>query len=111
MKRTIAIALAVVAVTVAHSQAKSWHFVPKEGYVPTAVAAIAVAEAVLIPVYGEKTILDERPFSAVLKDGVWIVTGSVRCDGPTSGAPCPGGAAEVRISKKSGQILKMVHYQ
>lgn len=85
-------------------------FVPKNGYVPDAETARTIAEAVLTPVYGKQTILSERPFRATLKGDVWTVSGSVKCDGPP-GAVCPGGAAEVRISKKSGTILFMAHYQ
>jgi hypothetical protein len=85
-------------------------FRPKEGFVPNAETAVKVAEAVLIPVYGEKRILDERPFKAKLSGDVWTVEGTVPCDGPP-GVSCPGGAAEVRISKTSGQILFMMHYK
>jgi hypothetical protein len=84
--------------------------VPKDGFVPNATVALAVADAVLLPVYGKKTIDSERPFKAVLNGNVWTITGSVPCDGPP-GAVCPGGAAEVRISKRTGQILFMTHYQ
>ncbi len=83
---------------------------PKDGFVPTAAVAIAIAEAVLVPVYGKEQITSERPFKAELSNGVWQVTGSVKCDGPP-GSICPGGAAEVKISKKTGQILFLTHYQ
>jgi hypothetical protein len=83
---------------------------PKRGFVPNTNVAVAIADAVLIPVYGKKVIDAERPFKAVLNGNVWTVTGSVRCDGPP-GAVCPGGAAEVKISKRTGQILFMTHYQ
>ena len=42
----------------------------------------------LIPVYGNDSIRSERPFKAVLKRDVWIVTGSVPCHNPPRGAPC-----------------------
>jgi hypothetical protein len=74
------------------------------------MVAQAVAEAVLIPVYGKNTISGERPLKALLQGNIWVVTGTVLCDGP-SGAICPGGAAEVKVSKKTGQILFMTHYQ
>jgi hypothetical protein len=84
-------------------------FVPKAGFVPTGAVAAAIAEAVLIPVYGREQIASELPRRAALSRDVWTVVGSVRCDGPP-GAICPGGAAEVKISKKTGQILFMTHY-
>lgn len=82
---------------------------PKEGFVPTAAVAVAIAEAVLIPVYGKQQIASEWPFKAELSNGVWDVAGTVQCDPP--GSICPGGAAEVKISKKTGEILFMTHYQ
>jgi NTF2 fold immunity protein len=84
--------------------------VPKQGFVPNESVALAIAEAVLIPVYGKGVVDYERPFKAVLEGNVWTITGSVPCDGPRN-AICPGGAAEVRISKRTGQILFMTHYQ
>lgn len=83
--------------------------VPKDGFVPTATVAVAIAEAVLVPVYGKHQIDSERPFKAELSGDVWDVTGTVACNPPAS--ICPGGAAEVKIAKKTGEILFMTHYQ
>lgn len=66
-----------------------------------------IAEAVLTPVYGAEMVASERPFKATLRGTVWVVKGSVPCEHPSSGAVCPGGAAEVRIAKKTGQIFYM----
>ena len=33
----------------------------KNGYVPNAETAVKIAEAVLIPIYGEKQVVAERP--------------------------------------------------
>jgi NTF2 fold immunity protein len=82
-------------------------FQPKDGYVPNAETAVKIAEAVLVPVYGEKQIASERPFKAVLQADVWTVAGTLRCGAPA----CDGGTAEVKISKTSGQILYMMHYK
>jgi hypothetical protein len=84
-------------------------FVPKDGFVPNEETAIAVGEAVLAPVYGKTIIASEHPFKVTLKDGTWIVTGTLHCIGGNQ--PCPGGTAEVWMSKKSGQILYMIHHQ
>lgn len=83
--------------------------VPKGGFVPTSRVAVAIAEAVLVPVYGKQQIESERPFKAELSGDVWDVTGTVACNPP--GSICPGGAAEVKISKKTGEIVFMTHYQ
>ncbi len=82
---------------------------PKDGFVPTAGVAVAIAEAVLVPVYGRQLVNSERPFKAELSQGVWDVNGTVPCNPP--GSLCPGGAAEVKISKKTGQIMFMTHDQ
>jgi hypothetical protein len=80
---------------------------PKEGSVPNAETAVKVAEAALIPVYGEKKILSERPFKATLEGDVWTVAGTLHCGAPQ----CVGGTAEVKISKSSGRVLHMMHYK
>jgi hypothetical protein len=43
---------------------------PKRNYVPNSETAIAIAEAVFIPVFGKKQIESERPFRADLKNDV-----------------------------------------
>jgi hypothetical protein len=84
---------------------------PKAGYVPDSPTAVRVAEAVLIPVYGEKQIASERPFTATLKDDVWTVGGTLRCPDGKGGMTtvCAGGVAVVRIAKSDGRILSMIH--
>ena len=74
----------------------------KDGYVPDAVTAIRIAEAVLAPLYGEEKIKSERPFKATLKKDVWIVEGSL----PEG---WKGGVAVVEISKKDGRIYRVSH--
>lgn len=106
------VALAVVLQTAsAGVQKTAKGYVPPDGFIPTSQTAIAVAEAILIPVYGKDQIESERPFKAVLNGNIWVVTGSVPCHNPPPGAECPGGAAEIRISKRTGQVLFMTHYE
>jgi len=76
---------------------------PPNGYVPDEKTAIAIAVAAWIPIYGKENIEKEKPYKAVLKDGVWTVTGSL---------PKPftlGGVAEAQISQETGRILKIIH--
>jgi NTF2 fold immunity protein of polymorphic toxin system component len=80
---------------------------PRDGFVPNAETAVRIAEAVLIPVYGEKQIMSERPFTAKLSGDIWTVGGTLNCGAPQ----CKGGTAVVKISKTSGQILFMMHYK
>lgn len=77
-------------------------YIPKNGFVPDAVTAIKIAMAVLIPIYGEQTIESEHPFTATLSKEVWTIAGSV----PKGQV---GGVAEIRISKTSGRVLRVVH--
>jgi len=83
---------------------------PALGYVPDSETAVKIAEAVLIPVYGEKKIELEQPFTATLKNRVWIVEGTLHCPDGTS-TSCDGGVAEVHISKSDARILYMSHGQ
>jgi hypothetical protein len=88
-------------------------YVPVRGCVPDAATAVKIAEAVLIPVYGEKQIVSERPFHATLKDDVWTVDGTLTCPDGKGGTTtiCIGGAASVKLSKRDARILFMIHYK
>ena len=84
-------------------------------YVPNEETAVAVAEAVLIPIYGRKTIEAEKPFHATLKNEVWQVAGTLYC---ANGKPqsdlnptCVGGVAVIEISKRDAHIISVVHYK
>jgi len=64
-------------------------FIPKDGFVPDAKTAVAIAEAVLIPIYGKEQINSEKPLKANLKDGIWP---SWRPDMSSESGPEPGTA-------------------
>jgi len=105
------LALVLLAMTIAAGSAQTERepsFHPKNGFVPNAETAVKIAEAVLIPVYGEEKILSERPFKAALQEDVWTVEGTLHCG---EGKRCNGGTAVVKISKSTGQILHMIHYK
>lgn len=78
------------------------NYKPKDGYVPDEKTAIAIAIAVWNPIYGKEKIEGEKPFRANLKNGVWMVTGSL----PKG---MNGGVAEADISKDDGRILRIIH--
>jgi NTF2 fold immunity protein len=86
-------------------------YAPPVGFVPDSRTAVAIAEAVLIPVYGKKQIESEEPFSAALQGQVWTVGGTLRCPDGKGGVTtqCDGGVAVVRISKSDARILFMMH--
>lgn len=76
---------------------------PPNGVVPDEKTAIRIAEAVWIPIYGEK-VLEERPFVAKLIDGnKWYVYGTLPKKYNV------GGVAEIEISKSDGKILRISH--
>lgn len=73
---------------------------PVQGFVPDAPTAIGIAVAILGPIYGVDEIEKQKPFTAELRGGVWVVQGSVEHS---------TGVAEVNISKRTGAILRVIH--
>ena len=76
---------------------------PKSGYVPDAATAIKIAVAVWEPIYGSEAIGKQKPYRARLKDGVWIVEGTL--SPPTD----LGGYAVAEIAQDDGRILRVTH--
>ena len=73
----------------------------KDGYVPNKETAIKIAEALWLPVYGDK-IYNSKPFVADLRDGkVWIVQGTLHAQ--------KGGVPYIEIQKSDSKVLKMYH--
>ena len=107
----IAVSLLLVGISAGYPQEpqepKEASVKPKDGFVPNAETAVKVAEAVLVPIYGEKKISEERPFKATRQGDVWRVVGTLNCDSPN----CVGGTAVVRISKTTGEIIFVGHYK
>lgn len=101
---TLAIALLFTPFIVSAQEKHSYK--PKDGYVSDEITAIKIAEAVLTPIYGEKVINEEKPFKTELKDGVWIVEGTLHCP---EGQRCIGGVVVIEISKDDGKILRVSH--
>ena len=89
---------------IAEQYAPKGGYKPEKGYVPDAQTAIKIAEAVLAPIYGEEHIQNERPFRATLKNGIWVVTGTL----PKN---LLGGTAVASISKDTGCVLGVTHYK
>lgn len=84
-------------------------FVPPGGFVKESETALAIARAVLIPIYGAKTIGDEEPFVATDLGDRWFVTGTLHCPGAPASSICLGGTAEVEIAKSDGRIVRLIH--
>jgi NTF2 fold immunity protein len=97
------------------STSESHGYKPKDGFVPDSQTAVKIAKAVLIPVYGEKQIRSEEPFTAQLKGDVWTVAGTLRCPDGRGGfattTDCDGGVAVIKLSKADGRVLFTMHYK
>jgi len=95
---TVVILLSIAAAT---AQNISREF--PEGLVPDQKTAIAIAEAVLFHVYGEKAIREQRPYIVKHIRDKWII----------DGAPPPrgmaGGSFHIIISQRDGRILEITH--
>jgi len=97
--RHVALAMILLSGVRAYGQDEQ-SVMPSDGFVPTAETATRIAEAVLIPIYGDGTIASERPFVATLQGDIWYVVGTL-----PQGLNTRGGVAEVRIQKRDGRII------
>jgi hypothetical protein len=75
---------------------------PKGGVIPDEATAIKVAVAVWEPIYGAEQIAKEKPYRAMLANGVWTVQGSL----PKGRV---GGVVLAEISGADGRILRISH--
>ena len=77
----------------------------RDGYIPNRETAIAVARAILTPIYDPELLKREEPLVAELKGDAWLVHGTL-CPSPDA---CPGGTIELALSRSSGRILSLSH--
>ena len=95
--------------------------------------ALQIAEVEAKKVYGDARIEGEKPLLAALRNGQWVVSGTLHCPPMKGGdispvlqdnksvaaaAPqspgskeCLGGTVEVVIAKNSGEIIRVGHYK
>src|SRR5262249_47337930 len=80
MSKTALLAFTIVAsagVMFAADESTKHSAKPPAGFVPDAKTAIKIAAAVWEPIYGEKEIAREKPYTARLQtNGIWVVEGS-----------------------------------
>lgn len=81
---------------------KMHSFVPQKGFVPDEPTAAAIAEAVLIPIYGKRIIERQKPFTVSLTGDTWTITGSLP-EGQL------GGVFVVELAKHNGAVLRVSH--
>lgn len=106
MKWIISIFLTLATLSTAHcEETKYINYLPPDGIVKDEKMALTLAEIVLISVYGSELIKKELPLKAKLINGkIWLVSGSFNAP-----ADSFGGVAEIRIRKKDGAVLGMIH--
>jgi hypothetical protein len=78
-------------------------YIPQNGFVPDERTAVAIAEAVLSPIYGADSIQKERPFHATLAGGVWTVMGTMPNGNDV------GGVAILKLNKMDARVLYVLH--
>lgn len=98
----LAAALALAMPSAVTNATVPFQYVPPDGFVPDADMAAKISEVILVRFFGETQTNMEKPITATLEDGVWIVKG-------TMPPKMLGGIAELHISKKDGTILFMSH--
>ncbi|HZP78404.1 MAG TPA: NTF2 fold immunity protein [Pseudolabrys sp.] len=104
-RKSVAVFLVAFCLTAAEAQPKLANTKPPiTNLVPDEKTAVAIALAVLIPIYGQRQIWHEMPFRAKLNDDVWRVEGSL-----PSGYV--GGVAEIEISKEDARVISIIHGQ
>jgi NTF2 fold immunity protein of polymorphic toxin system component len=84
------------------SRADEHSYVPTNGFVPDVATAIAIAEAILVPIYGRAQVEAERPFSASSDGNIWTVLGHLE-----SGHA--GGVATVVIGRATARVIRVAH--
>lgn len=69
------------------------------GFITNSDIAIKYAEQILILIYGEESIENRMPLSAMLIKGVWYIKGTLNQKGILGGVPI------IKICKETGEIL------
>lgn len=65
--------------------------------------AISLVEPIIFRIYGEKEIINERPYKICLTKDYWVITGDL------NNKFSKGGVFEVVINSKNGNIIGITH--
>jgi hypothetical protein len=78
----------------------------QRGLIRSKETAIRVAEAILFPIYGRKTIEAQKPYEVELHDGTWYVSAHTPkgYNGPTL---MFGGGFYIALSQKDARVLEI----
>jgi len=91
----------LIILTMNAQETSSFSDLEKDGYVPNAETAVKVAEAIWLPIYGDK-IYNNKPFKATLRNNeVWVVEGTLHNQ--------RGGIPYAEIQKKDCKVLRVIH--
>lgn len=104
MKKLIAtypFVLLLVVILISCTNVEPKKMITNEDYVPDKETAIKIAEAIWLPIYGEK-IYESKPFEAQLKgDSLWVVEGTLK--------EKKGGVPYIEIRKSDCKIIIVTH--
>jgi hypothetical protein len=81
---------------------KSFNLVGKQDIITDKEAAIDYAELILFKIYGEKKIVEQKPYEIFLINNYWVISG-ILPKGYT------GGAFKIIIDKRNGAIINIGH--
>ncbi|APV48898.1 hypothetical protein BWI17_03890 [Betaproteobacteria bacterium GR16-43] len=97
MRRAVAVLAILVALPAVFSLGQF-----NAGVVPDENAAIAIALAAWVPLYGRDQVEKQKPFRASLHRGVWTVQGTLPSDSAR-------GVAIAEIDKRNGNVIWVSH--
>lgn len=83
------------------SVVKSSH-IPARGFVPDEATAVAIAEAILVAIYGQESIDRQKPFLVGLDNDVWTIFGQRK-------RVLPGGVFRIQISRQDASVKSLSH--
>jgi hypothetical protein len=73
----------------------------KKLILPNKEIAIKIAEPILFSIYGEKKIINEKPYNTSFIENMWVITGTVHS--------AKGGSFTIILDAKNSKILRIVH--
>ena len=111
MKKKIIPLLVMMLITLSLYSQECKEMTPKDAittnYVPDEETAKKIAEAIWLPIFGER-IFEQKPYDATLVNDTWIVKGLL--PPPCRYIPdCRGGSAYIEIRKSDCKILLVKH--
>lgn len=77
-------------------------YVPEHGFVPNETTAVEIAQAILVPIYGDAAIEKQKPFVVTLSQNVWTIEGSSPKDGI-------GGVFLLKLARRDARVLRLTH--